>query len=166
MKKLLSLIFKGLSLFMKGLKYFLGYFMGGFGLLVLIFESVSRLFGDKSEGFLQIIQSRAIYFIICIVCLAIGGICALLEEKFDDKSKHLDILSYYHIGDTHSTSSNSYSGASSYTGSSGSYGPIDHDALDAVQYAMKITETYGDDWKGYDPEAPDPSLDTYSTIDI
>lgn len=44
-------------------------------------------------------------------------------------------------------------GSGSYSGSSGSESDRMHDDLDAVQRAMRITEQYGEDWKGYDPES-------------
>ena len=48
-------------------------------------------------------------------------------------------------------------------GGSGSYSSSSsmHDDLDAVQRAMKITRTYGEDWKGYDPEAPGPDPESF-----
>ena len=61
----------------------------------------------------------------------------------------------------------SYSG-SGYSGSSYSGGSSDsdidwdlHDELDAIQHAMEITERYGEDWTGYDPEAPTDSSDIW-----
>ena len=162
---ILSLIVKCLSLIMKGLQYLLAY-GGGFLILGAIIMFVA-------QGFKQ---DTVIIFITGIVSAAIGLLFMLLEldEKLDDVSTDLALFFYGPSSETYSTSSSSsYSTDSSYSGSSGytdsstsSYDWKYHDELDAVQHAMHISETYGDDWRGYDPEAPGPDPETYVNIDL
>lgn len=66
-------------------------------------------------------------------------------------------------GSRHYTYYSSGCGGGSYDSDSSST-DIDwelHDELDAVQHAMRITEKYGEDWGGYDPEAPTDSSEIW-----
>ena len=72
---------------------------------------------------------------------------------------------------SHETDGGSYSGGSGssgfnystsyFDGTSPTLTDKDHDDLDAVQSALDISERYGEDWIGYDPEAPDPGPESY-----
>ena len=69
------------------------------------------------------------------------------------------------------TDGGSYSGGSEssgfnystsyFDGTSPTLTDKDHDDLDAVQRAIDISRRYGDDWKGYDPEAPGPDPESF-----
>lgn len=162
---LLSLIFNCLRFLMKGLKYLLGY--GG---CLIVLGAIVML---CIQGF-EVIRDAAIFFVSGIVVGLVGLVCIPLEDKFDDISTDLAIFFYGPSSDTHSTSSSSHHSTSdytssytdSYTDSSISYDHRYHDELDAVQHAISISETYGEDWRGYDPEAPGPDPDTFVNIDL
>ena len=160
MDKFLSLIFKGLSLLMKGLMYLLG-FAGGACLLATVIRFLT-FWADGFEGSENATKEIITYLILGIVFTAISVVCALLDEKFEDTSDH---FAPYKPRETYTPSSRTYSFPDSYSDSS-SYDSKYHDELDAVQHAMWITDTYGEDWKGYDAEAPGPDPETFVNIDL
>ena len=129
------------------------------GLLCCTFIPVAALIFRLYSGssLLQAILTAGVVFILGLVLLYIGGGFLAFGVNYDDiESKS--------SGSYSGSSSSSYSYSGSYSDSY-SYDSKYHDELDAAQHAAWITETYGEDWKGYDPEAPGPDPDTFVDID-
>ena len=150
---ILSLIFKCLSLIMKGLQNLLAY---GGGLVIL--AAIIVLVCQGSKG----IQNAAILFIVGLVSTSIGLLCFWLE--LDEKIEAISLDFYFLFReknfDTFATSGSTrrsdgfeYS-FPDYTPESS---PIDHDGLDAVQAALRRCP---------DAEAPGPDPETFVNIDL
>lgn len=150
-----------------GFLFFIASLAAGFLFLISIFGlilSVLQLFGIDKFGNIFDTDSGAVFGVIafsvialvCVLLLMLSRflIIRLLEwaeklEKSIEKPKAQKRRSGYRF------SSGGYSGYSGYSG----YNQTLHDDLDAIGYASRITDRYGQDWSGYDPEGPGLGLD-------
>lgn len=57
----------------------------------------------------------------------------------------------------------SFSGTGSYSDNQSFYDERMHDDIDAAIHATRISERYGSDWTGYDPESSGPDPDSYTS---
>lgn len=140
------------------------------GLLLGLFGVDSFGFEEFFEDFKDYLwQDYLVLLIIFLVCTLLEILVIEWKDKLKESIKKNQKQKTRAGGYSgYGYSNGSYSRYSGYSGYSG-YNRTLHDELDAAEYAARITDRYGQDWSGYDPEGPglglDPDLDAPSGYD-